>query len=484
MKNESHSNNFYITTTLPYVNADLHLGHALEFVRADVIARYKKLMGYEVFFNTGTDEHGLKIFKKAAEQGIEPQKYVDGFAPNFQKFIKEVGMTSDIHIVRTTDAHHIKAAQEFWKLCEKAGDIYKKTYKIKYCVGCELEKTDSELVDGKCPLHPNLTIELIDEENYFFRFSKYQKALLDLYVANPKMVVPDNRLREIRAFVERGLEDFSISRLASKMPWGVPVPGDDKQVMYVWFDALTNYITTLGWPENKEQFEKFWVSGTPVQYCGKDNLRQQSAMWQAMLVSAGLPPTHTIVVDGFVTGAGGVKMSKSLGNVVDPRDIVSEYGIDALRYFVLRELQPFEDSPFTLEQFKLSYNANLANGLGNLVSRVMKMASTNLVEPIKIPENNIPQNYKDAIESFDLKKAADIVWAEIGELDTMIQTTAPFKLIKTDKEKAIEIISELAVRLYNVACMLAPLLPETSEKIKDIIKNNSMPEKPLFMRKD
>ena len=484
MKKENSSKNFYITTTLPYVNADLHLGHALEFVRADAVARYKKLMGFEVFFNTGTDEHGLKIFQKAKEKGIDPQKYVDGFMPSFQRFIRDLGMLEDVHIVRTTDPHHMKAAQTFWQLCEKAGDIYKKAYKIKYCVGCELEKTDSELADGKCPIHPNLTLEIIDEENYFFRFSKYQRVLLDLYDKNPHFVVPANRLNEIKAFVARGLEDFSISRLTSKMPWGIAVPGNEKHVMYVWFDALINYISTLGWPENTEQFKKFWVNGTPVQYCGKDNLRQQSAMWQAMLISAGLTPTHTIVIDGFVTGSGGVKMSKSLGNGMNPQDLVAEYGTDALRYFVLRELQPFEDSPFTLEQFKQSYNANLANGLGNLVSRVMKMASANLAGPVKIPENTIPQNFKNAVESFDLKKAADIVWTEIGSLDTMIQTTEPFKLVKQDKEKALKIISELAVRLYTIGRMLNPLLPETSEKIKALVKNNTMPGKSLFMRKD
>jgi methionyl-tRNA synthetase len=247
---------------------------------------------------------------------------------------------------------------------------------------------------------------------------------------------------------------------------------------------LVNYVSTLGWPENVEQFEKFWVKGTPVQYCGKDNLRQQSAMWQAMLISAGLAPTHTIVIDGFVTGFGGVKMSKSLGNVVNPHDIIAEYGTDALRYFVLRELQPFEDSPFTIEQFKQSYNANLANGLGNLASRIMKMASTNLAESVKIPENTIPKNFIDAFESFDLKKVADVVWAEVGALDAMIQTTEPFKLVKQDKEKAIKIISELATRLYTIGRMLNPLLPDTSAKIKNMVKKNMMPESPLFMRKN
>jgi methionyl-tRNA synthetase len=359
------------------VNADPHVGFAMEIIRADVIARYKKLLGYEVFFNTGTDEHGQKVYTKAIEAQKDPQGYVDEWAQKFKNLIPLLGISEDIHFIRTTDEHHKKPAQEFWRKCEKAGDIYKKNYKIKYCVGCELEKTESELENNKCTIHPHLELEIREEENYFFRWSKYQKPLLELYEKNPHLVTPDFRFNEIKAFVERGLEDFSISRLKSKMPWGIPVPGDSNHVMYVWFDALVNYISTLGWPDNKANFEKFWVNGTPVQYAGKDNLRQQSAMWQAMLLSAGLPPTSTIVINGFIN-SGGQKMSKSLGNVISPYDVVNEYGTDALRYYVCRELSAFEDSDMTMEKFKESYNANLANGLGNLVSRIMKMAQDNI----------------------------------------------------------------------------------------------------------
>jgi methionyl-tRNA synthetase len=484
MKKENNSKNFYITTTLPYVNSDPHIGFALEIVRADAVARYKKLMGFEVFFNTGTDEHGLKIYEKAFEFKESPQKFVDRYVEKFRNLKNILNLSPDLHFIRTTDQFHIEAAQKFWKLCKENGYIYKKKYKTKYCIGCELERTDSEIENGRCFLHPNLELQVIEEENYFFKFSEFKEPLLKLYKNNPDFVVPGSRLNEIKAFVSRGLEDFSISRLIKKMPWGIPVPDDRDHVMYVWFDALVNYISTLGWPENTEQFEKFWVNGTPVQYCGKDNLRQQAAMWQAMLLSVGLPASKHVVIDGFVTGEGGIKMSKSLGNVVSPYDVVAEYGTDALRYFVLRELQPFEDSPFTMEQFKQSYNANLANGLGNLVSRIMKMASTNLSEPVKIPEKTIPQNFMDAFETFDLKKVADIVWSEIAALDLMIQTTEPFKLVKQDKEKAIKIISELTIRLYTIGRMLNPLLPETSKKIKDLVKNNAMPKKPLFRRKD
>ena len=317
---------FYITTTLPYVNAAPHIGFALEIVQADVVARWKRLMGHEVIFNTGTDEHGLKIYKNALEEKKDPQAYVDENAAKFDSLKKGLNL-SYTHFIRTTDPEHMKAAQEFWKRCDSARDIEKKVYRVNYCVGCELEKTDSELTDGKCPIHPNLTLEAREEENYFFKFSKYGEKLLALYKDHPDFVLPATRLKEIETFVQGGLADFSISRLKSKMPWGVPVPGDETQVMYVWFDALINYISTLGWPKSGSDFETFWPG---LQIAGKDNLRQQSAMWQAMLLSAGLPPSKQIIIHGFIT-SGGQKMSKSLGNVIDPFEIVQTYGTDALR---------------------------------------------------------------------------------------------------------------------------------------------------------
>jgi len=270
---------FYITTALAYVNSKAHMGHALEFVRAYIIARYKRLQGFNVFFNTGTDEHGQKIYNKAIESEKKPQEYVDEYAEKYKKLMPLLGMSKDINFIRTTDANHVKSAQEFWKVCEKNGYIYKKNYKIKYCVGCELEKSDSELVGGKCPLHPNLEIEIIDEENYFFKFSAFEDKLLKFYEENPNFVIPNFRFNEIKAFVKRGLTDFSISRLKSKMPWGIEVPGDKDQVMYVWFEALVNYISAIGWPEDMKKFNTWQVeTGGMVQYCGKDNLRLQSAM--------------------------------------------------------------------------------------------------------------------------------------------------------------------------------------------------------------
>ncbi len=479
---------FYITTTLPYVNAEPHIGFAMEIIRADIIARYKKQQGHEVFFNTGTDEHGAKIWQKAKELGVPVQNYVDECAEKFKNLKDLLGLSSDLNFIRTTDPHHILSAQEFWKICNDRGYIYKKNYKIKYCVGCELEKTESELENGKCSIHPNLGLETIDEENYFFKFSDFQKPLLDLYAKNPDFVVPSFRFNEIKAFVERGLQDFSISRLKSKMSWGIEVPDDSEHVMYVWFDALVNYISAIGWPHDMKNFKK-WAeeTGGMVQYCGKDNLRQQSAMWQAMLMAVQLPPSKTIVIDGFIT-SGGQKMSKSLGNVINPVDLVKEYGMDALRYYVARELHPFEDSDFTTDGFKKAYNGNLANGLGNLTARVIQMAEQNgiNVRDLRINNGNGDKRKKElemVMGEYNLQKGMNIIWEVIAELDQRIQKDQPFKLVKTEPEKAKQIIVELVSELSGIADMLLPFMPETAEKIKKAIAENKKPDI-LFPRKE
>lgn len=480
---------FYITTTLPYVNADLHMGHALEFVRADAIARYKKLRGYEVFFNTGTDEHGMKIKEKADELGIPVQDFVDKSFLNFKESVRIFGMDEEIlHFVRTTEEHHITSAQEFWKRVKDNGYIYKKNYEAKYCVGCEAIKSDSEIVNGECEIHTGRQLEIIQEENYFFKYSEFGDRLLKFYAENPNFVVPDFRFNEIKAFVERGLQDFSISRLKTKMPWGIPVPDDSEHVMYVWFDALTNYISTLGWPENEKQdtgnFEKFWLNGTPTQYCGKDNLRFQSAMWQAMLMAADLPNSKQIIINGFITAEHGLKMSKTTGNVVDPKQIVQEYGTEALRYFLLREISSFEDSPFTMERFKDAYNSGLANGLGNLASRILTLSEKYLDKCPEIPEKSDFKEYFSFYEKFDIKQATDFVWEKIGELDKFIQETEPFKVVKVDEAKGKELITKMVLDLYAIARMLNAIMPATNKKLKKLIKENKKPETPLFLRKD
>jgi methionyl-tRNA synthetase len=477
----------YITTTLPYVNADPHVGFAMEVIRADALARYYRLLGKEVFFNTGTDEHGAKIAEAALKEGIDPQVYTDRFAARFRELKALLNLSVD-NFVRTTDAHHVMAAQEFWKRCAANDDIYKKFYKIKYCVGCEMEKTESELVEGRCPLHPNRELEIREEENYFFRWSKYQQPLLDFYTANPDFVIPDFRFNEMKAFVERGLEDFSISRLKSKMSWGVPVPGDDEHVMYVWFDALVNYISAIGWPDRMEEFEAWWPV---IQYCGKDNNRQQSAMWQAMLMSAKLPNSKHIVIDGFIT-SGGQKMSKSLGNVISPFDVieafkdVTPFPEDVLRFVLLHDIPSFEDGDLTMESVKASYAANLQNGIGNLTSRIMKMATANEVE-YGILNMEYGEAYKNAFAAYDLHRAIDLIWTDvnamsIGGLDKIVQEQQPFKIVKDDPVKGKIMIAELVAHLWGIASVLQPFLPRTSDEIMRLIREHKMPEKPLFGR--
>ena len=502
------SNKFYITTTLAYVNASPHIGFAAEIIKADCIARWYRLNGDEVFFNTGTDEHGQKIYEKALAEGKEPQAYCDEYAVKFND-LKEALNLSYNSFTRTTDKHHLEAAQAFWQLCMDNGDIYKKKYQVKYCVGCELEKTDSELIDCRCPLHPNKDLESIDEENYFFRFSKYQQPLLDFYKNNPEFTKPDWRFNEIRSFIERGLEDFSISRLKTKMPWGVPVPGDDEQVMYVWFDALVNYISCLGWPCHCERVNKFnaeegsdmamcrkgecnyknfWPG---LQVCGKDNLRQQTAMWQAMLMSAGLPNSKQVLVFGFIT-TDGQKMSKSLGNVVSPYELVEKYGVDATRYFLLKEIKPFADSDFSFAKFETLFNADLANGLGNLAARVSTLLEkynieTNLsfrrpvsggeeksLEADKINFKGFfanAQNDEKLFNDFSAKmgqyafdEALGVLWTKISESDLMLSETKPWKM--EDKAEIKKVLEPIAQDILNIAVLLEPFMPETSAKLK------------------
>jgi len=456
---------FYITTTLPYINSEPHIGFAREIIEADVLARFHRGLGDEVFFNTGTDEHGLKIYQKAKELGKDVLEYSDEMVPAYDELKAELNLSYD-NFIRTTDEKHIKAAQEFWKLCDKNGDIYKKNYKIKYCVGCELEKTDSELVDGRCPLHPDQEIECIEEENYFFKFSNYQQKILDLYEKNPEFVLPKKRLNEIKAFVKRGLEDFSISRMKEKMPWGIPVPNDSNQVMYVWFDALINYVSTLDWPSNKENFEKFWPG---YQVCGKDNLRQQSAMWQAMLMSAKITNSKQIFVNGFIT-VNGQKMSKSLGNVISPYEMVENFGIDGTRYLLLSMGGNFgEDTDVSREKMIEKYNADLANGLGNLLSRVIKLSGN--IENLKgIMEINIDSCF----ERMELSTALNIIWDVIKNDNKFIEENKPWELAKKNEEKFKEVMQKLISDLYLISQLIAPFLPETSEKIKKALETKEL----------
>lgn len=471
-KHHEFMSKYYLTTTLPYVNAEPHLGFALEIIQADIIARYRRLIGDEVIFNTGTDEHGLKIYRKALEQHKDPQAYVDEYAAKFDNLKKALNL-SYTNFIRTTDPDHKKAAQEFWNLCLERGDIYQKLYKIKYCVGCELEKTDSELENGKCPIHPNLELEIIEEENYFFRFSKYQQPLLDFYDKNPDFVLPDFRFNEIKEFVKEGLNDFSVSRLKEKMPWGVPIPNDPEQIMFVWFDALVNYISTLGWPKDLAKFNAFWPG---IQTAGKDNLRQQSAIWQAMLMSAGLPNSKQIIIHGFITN-NGQKMSKSLRNVIDPYEIVEKYGTDAIRYW-LGQANTFEDSDFSWEKFNETYNSNLANGLGNLVSRVAKLCEKNNIQASQYSEGFDPEMEKH-LKDYRFSEALSHIWSEITDADQEINKQKPWEL---EGEKAHAVLEDLVKKIRHIAYNLQPFLPDTSAKILSQFSGQIKSGEPLFPR--
>ncbi len=468
---------FYITTTLPYVNGRPHLGYALEAVQADVLARAARAVGASVVFNIGTDEHGQKIYQKAIEEGITPQAYCDRMAEPFRA-LNETLDVSYTHFIRTTDERHISAAQEFWRRCAANGDIYKKQYQTKYCVGCEMEKTDSDLDHGVCPDHPKMEIELVEEENYFFRFSKYQEALLGLYAERPDFVVPANRLAEIRNFVEGGLQDFSISRLAAKMPWGIPVPEDADHVMYVWFDALVNYISTLGWPAAGSDFEMFWPG---LQIAGKDNLRQQSAMWQAMLLSAGVAPSQQILIHGHILVAG-QKMSKSLGNVISPDELIEKFGKDGTRYLLLSSGNLENDPDVTLPRMAEKYNADLANGLGNLASRLVKLSERmSSGETLSTEESDeYPEALGQLINEYRLADALEWIIERTRALDKSIAEQKPWELAKTDVVEFEKVMGVFLKELALIARCLRPFLPETAEKIARALKEKKT--EPLFAR--
>jgi methionyl-tRNA synthetase len=474
------SDKFYITTTLPYVNAEPHIGFASEIVMADVRARYERLFGKDVVFNTGTDEHGIKIWQKAQDEKTDTQEYTDKYAAKFND-LKDILNLSYTNFIRTTDENHKKAAQEMWKRVSDNGYIYKKQYKAKYCVGCELEKTDSELEDGFCPLHPGKELEIIEEENYFFKFSVFGEKLLALYENDPEFVVPKKRLNEIRSFVEGGLEDFSISRLKEKMPWGVEVPGDEAHVMYVWFDALTNYISTLGWPDNQENFENFWgtkEAPNAIQIAGKDNLRQQSAMWQAMLLAADLPLSKQVFIGGFIS-VDGQKMSKSIGNVISPSEMIEKFGTDGTRYLLLSRGNFGEDSDISWERMIEKYNNDLANGLGNLVSRVVKLSEDldlnesireAIVEPAIVREQCKTDVLGDSIEKMEFSRALESIWSIVRESNKKIEDTKPWELKKTDQDEFESVMGGLVLDLFRISQLLIPFMPETAEKIKKALE--------------
>lgn len=472
------ANKFYITTAIPYVNASPHIGMALEYVQTDVVARYRRQIGDKVFFLTGADENSLKNVQAAEKEGVSTKQLVDNNTNKFIEATKALNISND-DFIRTTAERHFLGAQKLWSACKKE-DVYKKKYKGLYCVGCEQFLTEKELVDGKCPEHKKEP-EVIEEENYFFKLSNYQKILEELIESDEYQIVPQSRKNEVLSFVRMGLEDFSISRSQARAKnWGVPVPGDDSQVMYVWFDALSNYITALDYDKAGDNFKKFWPADVHV--IGKGIIRFHAVYWPAMLISAGIKLPKKLFVHGYINIDGG-KMSKSLGNVVDPVELVNKYGAEPVRYYLLRYIHPVQDSDFNIAKFEEAYTADLANGLGNVVNRVTGLIEQNNIK-VKLGKLKGDNKFSELIDNFLFDQALKYIWDKIAEIDSLISETKPWELAKAGKTKEIEeILNKSANGIYQISGLLKPFLPQTSDKIEKIITAKKIiKEEPLFPR--
>ncbi len=464
----------YITTAIPYVNGKPHIGHAMDYCLADVCARYHRLLKDNVKFQAGTDEHGGKIFQKAKELGVSVQTYVDNNSDEFRGFINELNV-SNTDFIRTTDEEHVRRVQEIWQRLEN--HIYKAKYEGWYCTGCERFITDKEYEEngGVCPDHQK-PYEKLSEENYYFRIGDFKEQIREAIESEAMVILPDFRKKEILRLLEDS-PDVSISRPKSQLEWGVPVPGDDEQVMYVWIDALSNYITVLGYPDNDE-WRKWWPA--TVQVVGKDILRFHAIIWPAMLLGLGLELPKTILSHGMVL-SNGQKMSKSIGNVVDPIEVLDKHGVDAFRYYFLRHIDTFADSDYTNEKFEMAYSNELANDLGNLVQRVATLAhKNNIVIDDNMP--TLPEEYCALMDKYDYSKAFDYVWEKIQGLNRQIDETKPWSLAKQgEKEKLDECMKRLIDGILRVSLMLSPFIPGTAEKINNIFVNPIEPPKePLF----
>lgn len=473
----------YITTSIPYVNGEPHIGHALEFVMADVLARAARANGETVLFSTGSDEHGGKIAEKAAELKITPKELADKMSATFSDLAQKLNISND-RFIRTTDAAHEQRAQLIWKALTK--DIYKAKYTGWYCVGDEafFTETEVEANQGVCPNH-NRPYDKIEEENYFFRLSSYTEPVLAAIESGNFSIVPETRRNEILSLLRTGLEDISISRPKDKISWGIAVPGDPHQVMYVWFEALMNYITVLGYPEHAD-FKAFWPATTQV--IGKDIIRFHAAIWPAMLLGLGLALPKTLYVHGFIT-VEGKKMSKSLGNYVSPNDIIDKYGVDACRYYFLRHIPSYGDGDFSWATFEAAYNNELANELGNAVSRTVAMIvkyQQGIIGDIPPAEHDIAQ-YLAALKVCRFDKALDEVWEQVRGLNQYIDQEKPWELAKeNDPDHLREVLAYQASSLLEIADLLEPFMPDTASKIKGVFSEGIVRplEGTLFPKQD
>ncbi len=471
----------FVSTSIPYVNASPHLGHALELVQADVIARHHRLLGDRVFFLSGTDENSLKNVRSAENAGENVADFVYKNYLNFYN-LKEVLNISFDDFIRTTEKRHFDGAQKLWMACKK--DIYKKKYSGLYCVGCEEYYKEDDLIDGLCPEH-KVAPELIEEENYFFKLSNYQEKIKELIEKDEVKIIPQSRKNEILSFINSGLQDFCISRTSERAKgWGIDVPGDETQKMWVWFDALSNYINALGYGSNNEsKFLEFWQNNDlKIHIIGKGINRFHSVYWLAMLLSAGISLPKTLFVHGYIT-VDGQKMSKSLGNVINPYNLVEKYGCDAVRYFLLREIPALGDGDFTFEKFEKRYNSDLAGGIGNLLSRTLVMINKKNVifnrnpEAIFVDKNReVDKKIKDNFIQFN--DTLSEIWELVSFCDKYIEEKKPWAI--EDKDENEIVFSNIIYSLKNISQMLKPFLPDTAEKMEEQIK--TLRPEPLFPR--
>lgn len=464
----------YITTAIPYVNGNPHIGHAMDYLLADTYARFCRAQGDEVRFQVGTDEHGNKVFRKATESGLSVEEYADQNSAKFRNFIQRLKVTYT-DFIRTTDPDHIRRCQAIWEKLRP--HIYSNEYHGWYCEGCESFVTQKEYDEnhGICPDHQK-PYQRLSEENYYLRISDFKDQIRAKIIAGEMVILPEFRKQEMLKLLE-DTPDISISRPRKQLTWGVPVPGDDSQVMYVWVDALSNYLTVLGYPD--QPITDFWPAS--AQFVGKDILRFHTITWPAILLGLGLPLPRRMVSHGHVL-ANGQKMSKSLGNVVDPVEVLDRHGLDAFRYFFLRHIDSFADSDFTWEKFENAYNHELANDLGNLVQRLATLCQKNQIpgQPLTSPSD---PEYLHLMQHFEFSKALDHLWQQVQGLNQAIDAAKPWELAKQGNTVAVQaVLTELVQRLLATTTLLSPFLPDAAERIQAIFTAPAItpPATPLF----